>query len=148
MSFICTKLNFCSTFIISADHRGGFIDFTYYISYEEDYLRVTSEGEASSTNEVNEYIHEVIYQCYNKNMSLLLVDDRLLKYTVSLFDTLKLINTISELMRRKGMIIIARVLSERDFVRMKPVETFCQNRGIELKQFTKFYEAESWLLNT
>jgi hypothetical protein len=115
----------------------------HQIQNTENYLLVTTSGIDDNLVQVQEYARAVIEAAHKYQSLKILCDERLLTYNLSTFDTFELANFASQYAKfcRK----IAIVCNPNSLEAGKFYETVSQNRGLTVKIFTDFSEAEEWL---
>lgn len=107
------------------------------------YLKVIASGIDDNLSQVQEYAQAVIEAAHKYQSLKILCDERLLNYNLSTIDTFELANFASQYAKfcRK----IAIVCNPNSLEAGKFYETVSQNRGLTVKIFTDFSEAEEWL---
>lgn len=115
----------------------------YSIENNEKYLKVTANGVDDNLSQVMEYAQAVIAAAMEYQSSKILCDERNLKYNLAVMDTYQLAEFASQYAKYCAQ--IALVCNKQSMKDGEFYETVSSNRGLIVKVFSSFKEAEKWL---
>ncbi len=116
---------------------------SYYFTKTVDYLLVTASGEDESLNEVINYGKAIIDFALKSRASKILCDERNLIYKLNILDTFENAKTIAQLV--PTLVMVAIVCDKTNMPVAHFWEDVANNRGLKVKFFIDFIEAENWI---
>jgi hypothetical protein len=116
-------------------------------SVEGNLLRARAWGEDDGLEEVKHYGMAIIAACLDGDCDRALLDERELKYDLSIADTFELAEYYSNQMQKLlPKIIKTAIVCDQEFMREAEFwENTSANRGLNVKVFTSIDGAMQWL---
>lgn len=115
----------------------------YSMHIDGDTLRVKAVGQDDNAEEVKAYGMAIIEAAVSSNCTHALCDETELVYTLGTFDTFDLAEFIAAYapaVSKAAVVCNPEFLEDAQFF-----ETVTYNRGLELRIFSRFDEAQAWL---
>lgn len=116
----------------------------YRIEQQERYLFVKASGFAESLEEHMAYAHAAYHAMIKTDLRLILVDEKELEYRLGTYDVFELAQDLVNTFEHSARIAV--VLHPDNTRDARFFEDVVSNRGLLLRYFATFEDAESWLI--
>lgn len=115
----------------------------YKFEYEQDVLKVITEGKDENLDEVMDYAHAVLKEALIANKKKIFCDERHLEYTLSTIDTYELATKASDFapkLKKIAIVCMSDYLEKGKFY-----ETVASNRGLTVMVPSDYNNAVEWI---
>jgi len=121
------------------------MDYKVTYTIKDNYLHASVEGR-NSPQTVQEYLKEISEKCLRLQCKKVLIEENLEGPgldTIAIFD---IVERASKNPPMKFKIAFIDLNENHDTASMQFAETVAVNRGMDVKQFSNYHDAEGWLL--
>ncbi|TAL34452.1 MAG: hypothetical protein EPN93_12075 [Spirochaetes bacterium] len=123
------------------------MSFRYDITEIDAHLLVTSRGVQNTLTESLAYIKTIVDTCRNRNLALVLLDEREVAYRETMLDTHIMVEFLTEKLKEFPVKKIACVPAKRYYSQVRDFETLMRNKSLNYKTFRDMELARAWLLD-